>query len=86
MSECIFLLVSQIIQVLQLHLFVHIGEDSFCIGKVFVDIIEIGKDNLSPSPELIERVFFLYFLREDGFAENLIQRGNAVYRVSLHVG
>ena len=72
MLECFFLLVGQIIQALQLHQFVHIGEDSFCIGKVFINIVEVGKDNLSPSPELIERIVILHLFCEDGLTEDLV--------------
>ena len=84
--EGLLLLVGQIIQRLQLHQLVDIQEDSLGIGQMLVYIVEVRQDNLAPSPELIECIFLVHPLGEDSLTEDLIQRGDAVDGVGLHVG
>lgn len=76
LGEKLLLLVGKIGRVVEFVYVAKVGEDAARVGEVFVDVVEVGKQQLSPREELVER----FVLARDG-GENAVEVADEFHRI-----
>ena len=77
------LVLVEVVEVLESLLVCHVGEDGFGVGKVLVDVVEVGHEHFAPAPELVDAFGIVW---SEHFLHDGVELADALRGVGLADG
>ena len=80
--QCLLLMFSKVVKVLEAFLVGDVGEDSLCVGEMLVDVVEVCHQYLAPSPEVVDCLSIVcseHFLHDAIELVDVLQRVGNLY-------